>query len=355
MLELNINLHWGYNLMKNFRMKSISLTLFAGALLVSGLTITQPVAAETEILFNRFVPAKHPFNVGMFIPWAKDVERVTNGSVKVKFTEKSLAPPPKQWNMVSKGIADAAMLANNFESGRLKLPNIAQVPFGASLAEKRGLAMWRTHVKFLAKANEYKGMKLLGQWTISAANILADKPITKISDLKNYKIWAINGIPNKMMKNMGSVVVSVPGVKMFNVVSKGIVKGSVTSEYTLMVFKLMPYIKHITTIPGGFQSNNFSFLFSKKKWDGLSTSEKEGITSISGDTIAINAGKRVDFLDKKARGLAKKKGIKYHKASPEFVAAIRKRSQFIVDDWLEIAAAKGVDGKAALEFFKSQN
>ena len=259
--------------MINFKLNKVFLPLLTGAILASGLTITDPVAAETEILFNRFVPAKHPFNVGMFIPWAKDVARVTNGSVKVKFTEKSLAPPPKQWNMVSKGIADAAMLANNFESGRLKLPNIAQVPFGASLAEKRGLAMWRTHVKFLAKANEYKGMKLLGQWTISAANFLADKPIQKVSDLKNYKIWAINGIPNKMMKTLGAVVVSVPGVQMFNVVSKGIVKGSVTSEYPLMVFKLMPYIKHITTIPGGLQSNNFSFLFSLKKWNGLSAAE----------------------------------------------------------------------------------
>ena len=340
--------------MSNKFLKISVAAVMGGTVLTSGALTAVPAKAETEILFNRFVPAKHPFNVGMFIPWAKDVERVTNGSVKVKFTEKSLAPPPKQWNMVSKGIADAAMLANNFESGRLKLPNIAQIPFGASSAEKRGLAMWRTHVKYLARANEYKGMKLLGQWTISSANILADKPITKMSDLKNYKIWAINGIPNKMMKNMGAVVVSVPGVKMFNVVSKGIVKGSVTSEYTLMVFKLMPYIKHITTIPGGFQSNNFSFLFSLKKWNALSAVEKKAVTSVSGEAIAINAGKRVDVLDKKARGLALKKGIKYHKASPEFVTEMRKKAKFIVDDWLKIAASKGVDGKAALEFFKSQ-
>jgi TRAP-type C4-dicarboxylate transport system substrate-binding protein len=326
-----------------------------GAAVFGGALSIAPAKAETELLFNRFLPAKHPFNVGMFIPWAKDVARVTNGSVKVKFTEKSLAPPPKQWNMVSKGIADVAMLANNFESGRLKLPNIAQVPFGASSAEKRGLAMWRTHVKYLAKANEYKGMKVLGQWSISAASFLADKPILKMGDLKNYKMWAINGLPNKMMKNMGAVVVSVPGVQMFNVVSKGIVKGSVTSHYTLMVFKLMPYIKHVTTIPGGFQSNNFSLLFSEKKWNGLSASEKKAITGISGDTVAINAGKRVDFLDKKARGMAIKKGIKFHTASPEFVTAIRKKSQFLVDGWLKEAATKGVDGKAALAYFKSQS
>jgi len=335
-------------------MTSRILSVAVAAAVMGGALSVTPVKAETEILFNRFVPAKHPFNVGMFIPWAKDVERVTNGSVKVKFTEKSLAPPPKQWNMVSKGIADAAMLANNFESGRLKLPNIAQIPFGASLAEKRGLAMWKTHVKYLAKANEYKGMKVLGQWTVSAASFLADKPILKVADLKNYKIWAINGIPNKMMKSLGAVVVAVPGVKMFNVVSKGIVKGSVTSHYPLMTFKLMPYITNITDIPGGFQSNNFSFLFSLKKWNGLSAAEKKAINGISGDKIAINAGKRVDFLNNKAKGLALKKGIKFHTASPDFVKQIRSTTQFVIDDWLKVAASKGVDGKAALDYFKSQ-
>ena len=86
----------------------------------------------------------------------------------------------------------------------------------------------------------------------------------------------------------------------------------------------------------------------------MSAAEKKAITSISGDTIAVNAGKRVDFLDTKARGLAKKKGIKYHTASPEFVADFRKNAQFAVDDFLKVAASKGVDGKAALDFFKSQ-
>ena len=81
-------------------MSSRILSVAVAAAVMGGALSVTPVKAETEILFNRFVPAKHPFNVGMFIPWAKDVARVTNGSVKVKFTEKSLAPPPKQWNMV---------------------------------------------------------------------------------------------------------------------------------------------------------------------------------------------------------------------------------------------------------------
>ncbi len=325
----------------------------AAAILGSTAFATQ-ASAETTLLFNRFVPAKHPFNVGMFIPWAKDVERVTNGSVKVKFTDASLAPPPKQWNMVSKGIADVAMLANNFEAGRLKLTNIAQVPFAHGKAEQRGVALWRTHAKYFEPANEYKGIQLMGLWTVSGANFLTDKPITKLEDLKNYKIWAINGIPNRMMKELGAVVVSVPGVQMFNVVSKGVVNGSVTSHYPLNTFKLMPYIKHITEFPGGFNANNFSLLLNEEKWKSLTDAEREAILSVSGETVARNAGKQVDILDAKAREQAAEKGIQFHTASQELVSQMSERLQFVTDDWMKEAEAKGVDGKAALDFYKSQ-
>ena len=336
--------------------RNVSGLLFAAvsaAAIIAGAATATPASAETTLLFNRFLPAKHPFNVGMFIPWAADVERVTNGSVKVKFTEKTLAPPPKQWNMVSKGIADVAMLANNFEAGRLKLPNIAQLPFAHDEAEKRSLALWRTHQEHFAKAGEYKGMKLLGLWTLSGANFLTDKPINSLEDLQNYKIWAINGIPNKMMKSLGAVVVSVPGVQMFNVVSKGVVNGSVTSYYPLNTFKLMPYIKNITVIPGGFNSNNFSLLLNEDKWNGLTDAERKAITGISGETVAINAGKRIDLLDANAKKQALEKGIKIETASPEFVAVMKEKLQFVTDDWVKDAAGRGVDGKAAIAFFNS--
>ena len=329
---------------------AIAATLAAATLLVA-----MPASAETKILFNRFVPPKHPFNVGMFVPWSKDVAKATEGRVKVEFTAGSLAPPPKQWNMVSKGIADAAMLANIFERNRLKLPSIAQLPFTAEKAETRSVTLWRTHQKFLAKANEYKGMMVLGQWTLSGAAIHhTKKPILSLADLKSEKMWVIAGIPNKMFTNLGAVVVSVPGVKMFNVVSKGIVNGAVTSYYPLLAFKLMPYVKHITRVPGGINANTFSFLFSEKKWKRLSKRDRDAIWSVSSERIAVNAGGMVDKLDAKARKIGKSKGIEFHAAPPEFVAAMKAKLAYVTTDWLKAAASRGIDGNAALDYYSSQ-
>jgi TRAP-type C4-dicarboxylate transport system substrate-binding protein len=331
------------------------ITIIVSGAVFTGVFSIAPTKAETKVLFNRFVPAKHPFNVGMFIPWAKDVMKATNGRVKVEFTSASLAPPPKQWNMVSKGIADAAMLANSFERNRLKLQSISQIPFSVTSAAKRGVALWRTQKKYFDKANEYKGMKALGIWTISGANFYhTKKPITAVSDLKKEKMWAIAGIPNKMMSKLGAVVVSVPGVKMFNVVSKGVVNGTVTSSYTLLAFKLMPYIKHITLLPGGMNANTFTFLFSKKKWDKLSKQDKDAISSVSGEQIAKNAGAMVDKLDAKALGLAKKKGIKIVTAGSAFISDMKQKLAYVETNWLAAAKKRGIDGPAALAYFRSE-
>ncbi len=325
------------------------------AAVMGGPFTAAPAKAETKILFNIFVPPKHPFNTGMFRPWGKDVERATKGRVKVEYTTATLAPPPKQWNMITKGIADVAMLANNFERNRLTLPPIAQLPFAGSKAESRGVALWRTHEEYLSKAKEYKGIKLVGLWTTSGNDIFhGKKPIRAVSDLKKEKMWGLAGENNKYLTSLGAVVVSVPGVKMFSVVSKGIVNGKVTSPYTMNAFKTMPYIKYITRVPGGAGSVTFSLLLNKKKWDGMSKKDQGLVMSVSGETIARNAGKKVDALDIRALKMAKDKGIKIETASPAFIAEIKSILGYASKDWVKIANKKGVDGKAAVKFYMEQ-
>lgn len=339
-----------FNISK-YILSSVSLSAIA----VISVIGSAPASAETKLLFNRFVPVKHPFNTGMFEPWARDVAKATNGRVKVEFTSASLAPPPKQWNMVSKGIADVAMLANIFERNRLKLPPMAQLPFLGEKAEGRGKALWRTHVKYFAKANEYKGMKLVGLWTLPGATIFhGKKPIRSMADLENEKMWVIPGMPNKMVTEFGSVVVSVPGVKMFNVVSKGIVNGKVTSPYTMRAFKTMPYIKYATYVPEGLHAVTFSLLLNQKKWKRLSKADKAAVDSVSGERIAVNAGRKTDSLDKVVAADAMTKGIKFETATPAFVQAMKKKSAHFTDEWIAAAKTRGVDGAAALAYFKSQ-
>ena len=83
----------------------------------------------------------------VFDRWAADVERVTEGRVTSRFPTSTLAPPSRQWHMVTSGIADVAIVFNGFERNRLHLPTIADLPFGTPSAESASVALGgRTNV-----------------------------------------------------------------------------------------------------------------------------------------------------------------------------------------------------------------
>jgi hypothetical protein len=62
----------------------------------------------------------------------------------------------------------------------------------------------------------------------------------------------------------------------------------------------------------------------------------------------------VDKLDAKALGLAKKKGIKIIKAGSAFVSDMKQRLAFVESNWLAAAKERGIDGPAALAYFRSE-
>ena len=152
----------------------------AAAVIVQ-ISATGCLRAESKLLFNLFVPPKHPFNTGIYKPWAQRVALQSNGRVKVEFSSASLDPPQKQWNLITKGIADVTMLANPFERNRLILLQIATLPVMGPSAEKGSVALWRTHRKLFERANEYKGIQLLGLWTNSGSHMFhRDRSVTRV-------------------------------------------------------------------------------------------------------------------------------------------------------------------------------
>ena len=86
----------------------------------------------------------------------------------------------------------------------------------------------------------------------------------------------------------------------------------------------------------------------------MSKKDQELVMSVSGETVARNAGKKVDQLDVLALKQAKEKGINIEPASPAFVAEMKKVLAFASEDWVKKANKKGIDGKAALKFYMDQ-
>jgi len=84
----------------NMKLKKIAATSTAIALF-SGAAF-----ADTVLTMNSWLPPTHPQVAELFVPWAADIEKATEGRVKINILPAPLGPPPAAFDLAKNGIAD---------------------------------------------------------------------------------------------------------------------------------------------------------------------------------------------------------------------------------------------------------
>ena len=329
-------------------------TTIVAAVAAGMLAAYAPASAKTSLLFNIFVPPKHLIRAAIAEGWIKRVEAASWGEISVRIPGKTLAPAPRQWGMVTDGIADVTIMYNVFERRRLTLIQMSYLPFNIPSAKAAGVALWRTHKKHFEKANQFKGVKLLGFFYLPPGAIHSlGKPIAKVSDFQGLKVRVSPGTPAKFAEAMGGVPVPTPGIKAYEVVSKGVVDAMLFPPSDTYSLKMVPFVKHTVLVPGGAYGASFSLFMNQKKFDGLSDAEKAAVMASSGEKIAED-GVAMDKLNQVGLDALKKNGATISTADAAFMAEAKKRMEFLTKAWLADAKKAGVDGQAALDFYRAE-
>jgi TRAP-type C4-dicarboxylate transport system substrate-binding protein len=242
-----------------------------------------------------------------------------------------------------------------FNPNRFELGKVAEFPFVSDNTEALSVALWRTYEKFFAAANEYEGVKVLSFMSVGVGHLwTANRPVVKLEDVKGLKIRMSGVYVNEVAQAIGVAPVAAPGPKAYELVSSGVVDGTMFGMIDILNFKLEGQMKYMLRIPGGLNSSGFAFILNKAKWDSLSKADQSALMSVSGEAYARLNGKAWDRANERALPVLQKAGIKETQLSPEVVAELKRRLAPIETGWLAAAQKKGVDGKAALEYFRAQ-
>ncbi|MGA8005066.1 MAG: TRAP transporter substrate-binding protein DctP [Burkholderiales bacterium] len=334
--------------------RTASLLAIGAALAAAG--IAPRNASAQTILFNCFFPPQHYTCRVMLRDWSKQIAKATDGRVKFNIPPKSLAAPSDQYDGVVNGVMDGAIQFNQFISNKVTGIQIGQLPFiGTESAESGSVALWRTYRKFFAKKDEYGPVKLLADYATNGAEFwsMTDKPILSIEDLKERKMWALPGVTANIIKATGSAVVAGPAVQMLETISKGVVDGYVGVPFSSVTsFKLLDYTKSGTIFPDKIFTPTFSFFISLKKWNTISPADRKAIVALSGEKISRHFGQVQDGVQKKSKIAVAKHGIKTFPGDPAMLARLEAIGQPMTDAWLKKVAAMGVDGKAAIAYYR---
>lgn len=327
----------------------------SGAALSTAMAAALPVKAQT-ILFNNFLPPNDVLNQGVVQPWLADIERVTEGRVRVVQPTATLAPPPELLTMVQQGIADGAFVMVGFLENSNPSYQISLLPGMAPGAEAASVAGWRTYQEHFAGIDELDGVELLGVVSVPGGAIYngGSTPFASIADMANAKMWALPGLSSRVLGAMGTVVTPGPAVRMYEVVSGGVVDAFCCVNFeSIEVFNVDQFVGAVTEVPGGIFSPTFTYFIASETWEQISAEDQEAIRSISGEVMARRAA-HMDVLNLEARDRYIASGRPVIMASEAFQDEMQQVWAPIEAEWVASAAARGVDGEAALEFYRAE-
>ncbi|MEN9559083.1 MAG: hypothetical protein RLZZ502_294, partial [Pseudomonadota bacterium] len=288
--------------------------------------------------------------------WCDLLEKNTAGKMKCNILPKAPSAPPGTFDAVRDGLVDVSFTVHGYTPGRFELGKVAEFPFGGNNSEITSVAFHRIASKYSVFADEHKGVKPLAYFTHGGGMALnTKKAVTSAADLLGLKWRVGGGMVNEVSKAMGMNVTLKPAPESYELLSSGVMDGTLFPPESYNSFKIDSVIKYVTSFPGGLYNTSFVFMMNPDRYNKLSADEKKAVDAISGEFAARHFGKSWVAVDRAALDHMKAKGVQITAASPAFVAEIKSKTGMLEDNWFKAADAKGLkNAKAVLEEYRAE-
>ncbi|HEY3277854.1 MAG TPA: TRAP transporter substrate-binding protein [Syntrophorhabdaceae bacterium] len=326
------------------RISTVALLAFA----VSCLFVTVASAQDkaVSLRFSAFHPPTHKLAV-ITADWCKEVEKRTNGKVKVRhYAGATLTPPAQTYDSVVQGVVDVGNIVLGYTMGKFPLTEVLDYPMGYhadSVSTRLANAYFQ---KF--KPKEFDEVKVMYFHAQSPGILHARKPVNKLEDLKGMKMRTF-GSNARFMSLLGGTPVAMPMGDAYDAISKGVADGLLCAYEALEGWKLGEVIKYTTENYGTAYTAVFLVAMNKKKWDSIPPDSQKIIEQINQEWIEKQI-KVWDAIDESGKQFSLKRGNKIIKLSDEEQARWAAKAQPLYDEYLKNMKAKGLPGDEVLKF-----
>jgi TRAP-type transport system periplasmic protein len=324
----------------------LSLTLLLG---------TAAAHAQTVLTASSWLPPTHTLSETQKA-WCAQVEAKTAGKFKCNVLPRAVAGAPATFDAVRNGLADLSFTVHGYTPGRFETTKIAEFPFLGNTSEPVSVAFQRLYEKTPAMAEEHKGVKVLAVFTHGPGIVFNTKrSIAKIDELAGLKFRVGGGMVNEISKALAMNVTLKPAPESYELLSSGVMDGTLFPAESVESFKIDKVIKYGTQFPGGLYNTSFVFMMNQAKYDALPADVKKVVDEMSGESAARLFGQGWDRVDRRGMAFMQAAGVQISKADAAFVKAITDKTAPLVDTWAKAAEAKGMkDPKKALADMRAQ-
>ena len=304
---------------------------------------------HTELKLATFEPPKAFIASKILAAWAKKVNQCSAGDLNVKmYAGGVLGSPPKQYDIVTSGVADISWTVLGYIGGQFPLSSVIELPF-LTKTSKAGTTALNTLFNEGYLDKEMAGIKVIGLHSNPGYHVhMKDTKVVNPSDFKGKKMRVPSKIAGTILKTLGATGVKVPAPGTSEALNKGVVDGTPFPYTAIGSFRLFDVTKYHTELH--VTNATFGLIMNEAKYNGLSSKAQGCIDKYSGHAFGDWASNLIDNQNAKMKTeVSKRDGHEIIIASDSVIAEYKKILAPIESDWLAEMKGKGLDGDAVLK------
>ena len=321
---------------------------------LTGCTSSPPKETKqtvVELKLAHFFPSTHPAETELIQPWAKDIEKATNGQVKItSYPGNTLLPADAVYDGVVNGIADMGLSCFSYTRGRFPLLEAFELPGITYNNSKVASKVAWEGIKQL-NPKEVQDTKLMMVLTTGPGDLFTKVPVRNLNDMKGLGIRA-TGLSAKTLKVLGANPVAMPQSDAYEALSKGVVKGNLSPVEVLQGWKHAEVTEYLTRTP--FLYNTLFFVtMNLEKWNSLSPDVQKAIEQVNEKYFEEVAMGLWDKQNESAlKWAVEQKGMKVITLPKDEADRWIELVKPVQDEYVAGVNAKGLNGQQALDTVK---
>jgi len=258
---------------------------------------------------------------------------------------------PKAGDAVVNGIADIGMTVLAYSRGRFPVASAIDLPMGYTSGVQATALANAVLDKFHPK--EFKDTQVMFLHGHGPGFIhTRDKAVNTLEDLKGLKLRG-TGTSGLVQAALGASPLGKSMRECYQMLQKGVVDGSSHPMESNKGWKLGEVVHYVTQNYSTAYTTTFAVFMNNRKWAALTPEQQKTISAINLEWAAKH-GEAWDDSDKKGLVFFKEKGGKVITQSDAEAEKWKTAAAPVVDQYIEKANKKGIDGKAVVDFIKTQ-
>lgn len=317
---------------------------------LGALAFSLPVAAqEVTLKIAHFLPSAAPTQQKVLQPWCDEMKQASGGRIACQFyPAMQLGGTPAQLvDQVKNGVADVVWTGPGYSAGRFPAIEAFELPFMVADATSSSKALWKFYQQH-AQA-EFSAYKVLAFHTDGGQAVhTATKPVAGLTGFTGLKLRTSTRVGAKTLAALGGQPVAMPPAQVTEAIAKGVVDGSLGAWELVYPTKLSEVTKfHAQPATGVAHptATVLTVLMNKQKYESLPADLKAILDRTTGEAMVARFGAMFDEVAADSRKRIAAQGNKISTFSATEVAAMKRATASVEDEWAKQVGDKGLDGR----------